>query len=35
LASWRQEHHVALLCFEGDQQRCHRSVVLEELAQLG
>lgn len=35
LASWRQEHHVALLCFERDEERCHRSVVLEELAQLG
>ncbi|MEI2811441.1 MAG: DUF488 family protein [Nocardioides sp.] len=32
LASWRQEHHVALLCFERDAERCHRSVVLEELA---
>ncbi|NHI19447.1 DUF488 family protein [Phycicoccus endophyticus] len=35
LASWRQEHHVVLLCFERDERRCHRSVVLEELAQLG
>lgn len=35
LASWRQEHHIALLCFERDERRCHRSVVLEELAQLG
>ncbi|CCH74440.1 hypothetical protein BN11_4430002 [Nostocoides australiense Ben110] len=35
LASWRQEHHVALLCFEKDEKRCHRAVVLEELAQLG
>ncbi|MBD3781618.1 MAG: DUF488 family protein [Micrococcales bacterium] len=35
LASWRQEHHVALLCFERDEERCHRTVVLEELAQLG
>lgn len=35
LASWRREHHVALLCFERDVERCHRSVVLEELAQLG
>lgn len=33
LASWRQEHHVALLP-ERDEERCHRSVVLEEPAQL-
>ncbi|MEI2650117.1 MAG: DUF488 family protein [Dermatophilaceae bacterium] len=32
LTSWRQDHHVALLCFERDEERCHRSVVLEELA---
>ena len=32
LTFWRQDHHVALLCFERDEERCHRSVVLEELA---
>lgn len=35
LASWRRSHHVALLCFEKDVERCHRAVVLEELAMLG
>lgn len=35
LASLSREQHVALLCFEKDERRCHRSVVLEELGQLG
>lgn len=35
LAELRSMNRVALLCFEQDERRCHRSVVSEELAQLG
>lgn len=35
LASRAHLEHLALLCFEADEARCHRSVVLEEMAQLG
>nr|MDT0658488.1 DUF488 domain-containing protein [Micromonospora sp. DSM 115978] len=34
LARAAANERVALLCFEADQDRCHRSVVLEELAAL-
>lgn len=35
LAQLTSTNRVALLCFEQDERRCHRSVVAEELAQLG
>lgn len=35
LADLAREQRVALLCFEADERRCHRSVIAEELAQLG
>lgn len=35
LARLAGTYSVAVLCFEADARRCHRAVVLEELAQLG
>lgn len=35
VAHLAREQHVALLCFEADETRCHRSVIAEELAHLG
>jgi uncharacterized protein (DUF488 family) len=32
LRDYAEQEHVALLCFEADEHRCHRDVVLRELA---
>lgn len=32
LRDYAEQEHVALLCFEADEHRCHREVVLRELA---
>lgn len=35
LAALTHREHVAILCFEANARRCHRSVIFEELAQFG
>ncbi|TDB89404.1 DUF488 domain-containing protein [Actinomadura sp. KC216] len=35
IAGWATERRVALLCFEADQERCHRDVIAAEVHRLG